>query len=300
MPKVFIGMTAYNGERFIREAVESLLNQTYSDLTLFISDDTSTDDTRTICEEYTRKDSRVIYHRQEKNIGMFPNFKFVIDQADGEYFMWASQDDIWEKDFIKVCMENIENKKVDVATTVMADVDSYGRNMRELTDVLELSGSPGVIQVARYVLQPEVLGKGNFMYSFFKTDVIKKVWEIYPQRMEWGSDYHFSLAIISHFPIFVDERVLFKKRLGGHSSKGSTGNDNPDRVRRIVIKNPKNHMFPFGRFTQYFRGHMEALRVTPYRPLAALLLLARLPRSFFIYLSQRNYKKIFSKISEKI
>lgn len=293
-------MTTYNGERFVREAIESLLNQTYRDFTLFISDDTSTDDTRTICEEYAQKDSRITYHRQEKNIGMFPNFKFVIDQADGEYFMWASQDDIWDKEFIKVCVENIEKKKVDVATTVMADVDSYGRNMRELTDVLELSGSPGVIQVARYVLQPEVLGKGNFMYSFFKIEVMKKVWRIYPQRMEWGSDYHFSLAIVSHFSIFVDKRILFKKRLGGHSSKGSTENDNPDTVKRIVIANPKNHMFPFGRFTQYFRGHMEALRDTPYRPLAAFLLFVRLPRSFFIYLSQRNYKKIFSKISEKI
>lgn len=286
-------MLAYNGERFIREAIESLLNQSFSDFTLFISDDASTDGTRAICESYAKKDSRVIYCRQEKNIGMFPNFKFVLDKAEGEYFMWASHDDIWDKDFIKVCVENIKNKKVDVATTVMADVDSYGRNVRELTDVTKLSGSPGVIQVARYVLQPEVLGKGNFMYSFFKIDAMRKVWEIYPQRMEWGSDYHFSLAIVSHFSIFVDERVLFKKRLGGHSSKGSTENDNPGRVIRTVIKNPKNHMFPLGRFTQYFRGHMEALQGTPYQPIAALILLIRFPRAFFIYLRQRNYKKFF-------
>lgn len=294
MAKVFIGMLVYNGERFVGEAIESLLNQSFSDFTLFISDDASTDNTQAICERYAQKDSRIIYHRQEKNIGMFPNFKFVLDNAHGDYFMWASHDALWEKDFLKVCVENIENKKVDVATTVVTDVDSYGRNLRELTEIVKLSGNPDVRQITTYVLQPEVLGKGNLMYSIFKTAAIKDIWGIYPQRMEWGSDYHFSLAIVSHFSIYIDKRILFKKRLGGHSSKDSTKDDSPDRVRRVTIKNPKNHMFPFGRFGTYFKGHMEALRGTPYRPLVALLLLARLPRSFVIYLKERNYKKFLT------
>ncbi|KKU82102.1 MAG: Glycosyltransferase [Parcubacteria group bacterium GW2011_GWA1_47_8] len=295
MAKVFIGMLAYNGERFIGEAIESLLAQSFPDFTLFISDDASTDGTQKICEKYAKKDPRVIYHRQQKNIGMFPNFKFVLDKAQGEYFMWASHDDIWEKDFIKVCVENMENKKVSAAMTVIANVDSYGRSVRELTEMTKLSGRPGIRHVSEYILQPEILGKGNLMYSLFKMDVIKKVWEIYPQRMEWGSDYIFSLALISHFSIFVDEKTLFKKRLGGHSSKGLTKDDRLDRVKRIVISDPRNHIFPFGRFSKYLNGHMEALQGTPYRPLVALLLFFRLPRSFLIYLKERNYKKFFNR-----
>lgn len=294
MAKVFIGMLAYNGERYISEAIESLLNQSFPDLTLFISDDASTDKTRVICEVYAKKDPRITYYRQEKNIGMFPNFKFVLDNAHGDYFMWASHDDLWEKNFVKVCVENIENKKVDVATTIVANIDSCGRNLRELTEVSKLSGRHGILQIIKYVLQPEILGKGNLMYSMFKIAVIRKVWGIYPQRMEWGSDYHFSLAIISHFNIFVDDKVLFKKRLGGHSSRNSTKDDNPDTVKRVTIKNPKNHIFPFGRFRTYFKGHMLASRGTPYRPLIALLLLVRLPRSFLIYLKERNYKKFLT------
>lgn len=294
MAKVFIGMLVYNGERYVGEAIDSLLNQSFSDFTLFISDDASTDNTQAICERYAQKDPRIIYHRQEKNIGMFPNFKFVLDSARSDYFMWASHDDLWDKDFLKVCVENIETMEVDVATTVVADVDSYGRNVRELTDVLKLSGSPSVRQVVTYVLQPEVLGKGNLIYSMFKTAVIRDIWKIYPQRMEWGSDYHFSLAIVSHYSVYVDERNLFKKRLGGHSSKGSTKDDSPDRVKRVTIENPKNYIFPFGRFKTFFNSHMEALQGTPYRPLVALLLLARLPRSFVIYLKERNYKKFLT------
>ena len=291
MAKVFIGMPAYNGERFIKEAIDSLRGQSYVDWVMLISDDASTDKTRAICEEYAKKDQRITYYRQEKNIGMFPNFKFVLDSARGDYFMWASHDDLWEKDFLKVCVENIKNKKVDVATTVVADIDSYGRNLRELTELTKFSGKPSIKQVARYVLQPEILGKCNLMYSVFRTSVIKKVLEIYPQRKEWGSDYHFSLTIISHFSVYIDKRILFRKRLGGFSSPDSTKNDDPDTVRRVTIKNPKNHMFPFGRFRRYFGGHMGALKGTPYRPLVALLLLVRLPRSFFVYLKERNYKK---------
>jgi len=221
--------------------------------------------------------------------------KFVIDRSDGDYFMWADSDDLREKDFIKVCIEAMKNKGVDVATTAEADIDSYGRNLIELTELPKLSGKPGIRQITKYVLQPEVLGKCNLMYSLFKTDDIRKLWEISSHKREWGSDYHFSLAIVSHYSIYIDPRILFKKRLGGISSPEATKNDSREAVQRIIIENPKNRMFPFGRFKSYFNGHMRALEGTPYRPLTAILLLIRLPRSFFIHLKERNYKKFIKR-----
>lgn len=298
--RVFIGMTAYNGQKYISEAIDSLLNQSFSNFTLFISDDASTDKTEEICREYAKKDSRIIYYRQEKNIGMFPNFKFVLDKANAPYFMWASQDDLWEKDFIKVCLENIENKKVDVATTVIADVDSYGRNLRELKEMSKLSGKPSAKQVTKYILQPEILGKCNLMYSVFKTSAIRKVWQIYPQKIEWGSDYHFSLAIISHFNVFIDKKILFKKRHGGTSNPESTKNDSKNFIRKVEYKKPKNHIFPFGRFFGYLKGHLEAVKETYYQPIVIILLTIRLPRSFLIHIKERNLKKFIKNLFIKI
>ncbi len=292
MPKVFIGMPVYNGERFIKEAIDSLLSQSFSDFALFISDDSSTDGTGNICREYAKKDTRVQYYRQEKNFGMFANFKFVMDKAGAEYFMWAAQDDIREKNYLKVCVEHLEkDKELGLATTVMSAVDSYGRSVSEDTELIHFSKKPKLINVVCYVLQPEILGKCNLMYGLFRTDVVKAVWQAYPQRQVWGQDYMFSLALISRFKIYVDKRILFKKRYGGFSSPNSLINDRKEGVNRIQFKNPKNIMFPFGRFKNYFWGHMEALRGTFYQPMAAILLMARLPRSLIIHLKERNFKK---------
>jgi glycosyltransferase involved in cell wall biosynthesis len=62
MAKVFIGMPVYNGERFIKDALDSLCAQTYSNWNLFISDDCSTDSTEVICRHYAEKDKRIIYY----------------------------------------------------------------------------------------------------------------------------------------------------------------------------------------------------------------------------------------------
>ena len=73
-PRVSIGMPVWNGGRYIRAGLESLLGQTFGDLELIISDNASTDATQAICEEYAKRDSRVRYHRNARNIGLQANF----------------------------------------------------------------------------------------------------------------------------------------------------------------------------------------------------------------------------------
>jgi len=293
MTKVFIGMPAYNGERFIREAIESVIGQSYADWVMLISDDASTDKTRAICEEYTKKDSRITYYRQEKNIGMFPNFKFLLDHADNEYFMWAAQDDMREPDYLGVCVKHLnENKDLGVTTTCTTLIDSKGEPVLNELELARLSGKPSFTSVAQYILQPEILGKCNLMYGVWRTEATRATWKAYPQRTTWGQDYMFSLALIARFPIFVDGRTLFKKRFGGFSNPGGLEGAQIEEFRKAKLRNPKNGMFPFVRFKGYFNGHVEALRGTPYL-LGATLLLIRLPRAFVIYVKRKNFRKIF-------
>ena len=104
MPEVSVGMPVYNGEEFIQEAIDSILEQTYENLELIISDNASTDNSEEICREYAARDKRVRYTRNDKNIGASDNYNAVYLNAKGKYFKWASCNDICEKHFLEKCI----------------------------------------------------------------------------------------------------------------------------------------------------------------------------------------------------
>lgn len=93
-PTVSIGMPVYNGEKYLREAIESILNQSFRDFELIISDNASTDATGPICQEYAERDRRIRYVRQPRNFGVVDNLDYVLATALGEYFLWAADDDM--------------------------------------------------------------------------------------------------------------------------------------------------------------------------------------------------------------
>jgi glycosyltransferase involved in cell wall biosynthesis len=100
-PKVSIGLPVYNGQRYLRESVDSLLAQTFEDFELILCDNASTDETASICRDYAARDPRVRYHRNATNIGAIPNFNAVFEQSRGEYFKWAASDDIHAPRFLE-------------------------------------------------------------------------------------------------------------------------------------------------------------------------------------------------------
>ncbi|NEU72877.1 glycosyltransferase [Hassallia byssoidea VB512170] len=107
-PRLSIGLPVYNGEKFLKEAIESLLAQTFADFELIICDNASTDKTEEICRTYATKDKRIRYYRNERNIGCAPNFNRVFELSTGEYFKWAAYDDLHAPDFIARCIEILD------------------------------------------------------------------------------------------------------------------------------------------------------------------------------------------------
>jgi glycosyltransferase involved in cell wall biosynthesis len=108
MHKVAIGMPVWNGEKYVSEAIESILGQTYGDLELVISDNASTDATAEICRGYAKQDARIRYIRQEKNIGAAPNHHEVVRHSSGRYFKWACHDDVLVPEFIDECVRVLD------------------------------------------------------------------------------------------------------------------------------------------------------------------------------------------------
>lgn len=121
-PKVSIGIPVYNGGSFIRETLDSLLVQTFTDFELIISDNASTDETETICREYVEKDRRIRYVRQVNNLGAYPNFEFVLHEAVGEYFMWVASDDLQKPTFVEKLVSILDQDTM--LCCVMSDVQN--------------------------------------------------------------------------------------------------------------------------------------------------------------------------------
>lgn len=127
-PLITIGFPVYNiDEKFLYTALDSLLNQSYTNFELLISDDCSTDSTSRICCEYAKKDSRIRYIRQKKNLGHLHNFNFVLEQAKSKYFMWAEVDDKWKPEFIEKNISFLESNPKFVGS--ISEVSWYGKNI---------------------------------------------------------------------------------------------------------------------------------------------------------------------------
>jgi glycosyltransferase involved in cell wall biosynthesis len=125
---VSVGLPVYNGERYLGEAMDAVLGQTYRGLELIISDNASTDGTEQICREYVAADPRVRYYRNIRNRGAARNFNRVFDLSRGEYFKWVAVDDLIATDNIERCVEALESKPRAVLAYTLADhIDAAGQ-----------------------------------------------------------------------------------------------------------------------------------------------------------------------------
>lgn len=102
-------MATYNGEKYLYEQIESILNQSYKNWILLIRDDKSEDSTVSIIEEYEKRDPRIRLLRDRKgNMGFVKNFEELLKNSQEEFIMFSDQDDYWEKDKIKNYIEILQ------------------------------------------------------------------------------------------------------------------------------------------------------------------------------------------------
>lgn len=113
-PLVSIGLPTFNRAESVRATIKSVLAQDYANLEVVISDNASTDQTQSLCEEYCAIDKRIRYIRQPINLGMIGNFREVLSRSTGEYFMWVSDDDSLDPSYVRRCLE-VSSTRPDVS-----------------------------------------------------------------------------------------------------------------------------------------------------------------------------------------
>jgi glycosyltransferase involved in cell wall biosynthesis len=212
-----IGLPIYNGEKFIKKRIESILNQTFKDFELIISDNASTDNTQMICEACLKKDKRIRYIRQEENMGPAWNFNFILDKAATKYFVMAAGDDIWSKEFLEKNIEFLE-KNIEFVGSI-GEASLFYRNGNDIKLITNTKKFQYTISI-----------KGNFekrlstylkynmatqYYSVFKTEDIKFA-NFFNKNLNnkmWQSDFATVLKILKRGKLNVDTESFYHKEV---------------------------------------------------------------------------------------
>ncbi|CAN5359861.1 glycosyltransferase family 2 protein [soil metagenome] len=145
-------MPVYNGAKYMREAIESLLAQTYTNFELIISDNGSTDATQSICAEYAARDPRVRVFRFERNMGPAANYNKCVELARGEFYKFAAHDDVCAPMFVEKCVAMLDaNPQVVNAYPRTKRIDGEGKVFGEFKTELDLSHPNTAVRFVRYL-----------------------------------------------------------------------------------------------------------------------------------------------------
>ncbi len=131
--KVDILMATYNTEiKYLKEQIDSILNQTYKDIELIISDDKSSDSkVQEVLKEYENKDKRVKIYIQKTNLGYIKNFEFLLKKSNSNYIMFADHDDIWYENKVSESLKKIVDDNVDLVYCNSTQIDGEGKIIKQ-------------------------------------------------------------------------------------------------------------------------------------------------------------------------
>lgn len=231
MPTVSVLIPSFNHARFLKATVESVLNQSFSDFELIISDDCSTDDSKKIIDSFS--DERIKKIFSEKNRGTVRSLNSMLEIAKGKYIAVLGSDDIWEKDKLSKQVEFLENNLEYAACF-------------SWVSVIDESGNPVQSrEIAESVFNIDNRSQGEWLKLFYdngnrlchssvliRSEIHKKI-GIYNPALRQLHDYDLWIRLISKYPIYVlKEKLVRYRRLDGpkNSSVSAANSENTVRL----------------------------------------------------------------------
>jgi len=207
-PKLSIGLPVYNGQDYLRCALDSILQQNYGDFELIISDNASSDGTQQICREYSSQDPRIRYHRNELNIGASANYNRVFELARCQYFKWAAHDDVHLPGCLRRCIEILDAapENVVLVSSGTEIVDENGATTARPVENLDTRHSRPHQRLANVLRRVEW---GPAQFGVYRTDSLRRTGLIRPFR---ASDYILLAEIALLGQIWEFPEVLFQRR----------------------------------------------------------------------------------------
>lgn len=128
-PMISIALTTFNGENFLKEQIDSILTQTYTDIELIVCDDMSTDSTKEILLNYAENDCRCKVFFNDTNLGFMKNFEKAISLCTGNYIALSDQDDIWEPSKLATLLSKIDDYDFVCSDSLLVDENGFSQNI---------------------------------------------------------------------------------------------------------------------------------------------------------------------------
>jgi len=206
-PKITVLMSVYNGERYLRESVDSILTQTYADFEFIIIDDGSTDNTPSIIEEYAAKDKRIINMKNNQRIHLTKSLNLGLKKARGVYIARQDADDISLPERLNIQIEYMEkNVEVGILGTSAEYIDGIGNPIK-----ISLK------QTNRDLISWELLFHNPLIHSsvIFKSDLVRSLGG-YDEEFLRSQDYALwskcsSFTVVDKLPnILLKHRTRYK------------------------------------------------------------------------------------------
>ena len=172
VPRVTIGVPAYNAARFLAVALDSLVSQTYADLEIIVVDNASTDATGDIVRDFAARDPRIRYVRNPQNIGAGRNFIRCVELTRTELFRWQSADDYSAPTFVERCVAVLDaHPDVAQAYPRAVLVDENGVELERYDEKIStLADSPR----ERYLHVMRSIALVNALYGVMRTDLLRR------------------------------------------------------------------------------------------------------------------------------
>jgi glycosyltransferase involved in cell wall biosynthesis len=210
-PLVSIGVPIFNGEKWVRRALDSLLRQEYPNLEIMISENASNDDTYSICLEYAAQHNNIILIRQEKNISIAENFNAVLKPANGKYFMWAAVDDSWDKSFIGKLVNKLESN--DSFSAVQSATMNISESDFEVIGYVRFNGAKNpekcsMLQLTNKIVSP--LKYNLYIYGLFRRELLAEAFKYFPSVPSSDSWFLLQFPLAGYKLAYLDEPLYIR------------------------------------------------------------------------------------------
>jgi len=259
VPRLSIGLPVYNGEEYLTKSLEALLGQTYEDFELIISDNASTDGTADICHRYAKRDSRIRYFRQPRNLGCSPNHNFVFKQARGELFKMASDDDLYARDLLKRCVDALDEFPQFVLAQSWSALINASGTVTNLVEYPVVTDAPRAPDRFRSMLFD---GWGDDDGGVIRTKVLRQT---APHNSYHLADRTFITEVGLHGPFYqVRDWLWFRRH---HPQQAGMHRSMRDRCAVLDPRRASRLRHPAARlYAEYFLGYVGAIQRAPLSP----------------------------------